>query len=65
MTILPMTRLAGDQTRVSVARSETVSVRTTIPSYIARQMELKAGDTLNWKLDKIGGEWVAMIRKKG
>ena len=60
-----MPRIAGNQTRVSIARPETVSIRTTIPAFIANQMGLKVGDALNWELDKEGDLWVAKFSRAG
>ena len=40
------------------------SLRTTVPMAIVRQMGLSGGDRLEWEMDKIGGEWIATIRKK-
>lgn len=58
-----MTRMVGDKSRVSAAKSGHISVRTTIPAHIARKMELRVGSTVEWDLDKVNGQWVATIRR--
>lgn len=58
-----MGRPAENHSRVTRARPETVSVRTTIPAHVARKLKLEAGDTLEWDLDKEGAVWFARIAK--
>ena len=58
-----MARVGSNQSKVSVARPKSISVRTTIPAFIAKKMDLGIGDTLDWDLDKTDGEWIATIRK--
>ena len=41
-----MTRLLTDMTKVTKAKPGTVSVRTIIPSYIAKRLNLTDGDAL-------------------
>lgn len=55
--------MSGDRTRVSAANPGNVSVRTTIPAFIARRMDLKVGSVLDWSLDKVDGVWLATIRR--
>ena len=59
-----MGRMKTNESKVSVAQSQSVSLRTTIPSNVAEQLGLNAGDTLGWKMDKIDDGWIAMISKK-
>ena len=60
-----MGRMANNQTKVTQAKPETVSVRTTIPSHIAEKLNLLAGDILDWDVDRTaGGTWVAVIAKR-
>ena len=58
-----MARIKEGQTAVSIARAATVSLRTTIPAHITKQLGLSAKDRLDWDLDKVDGEWVATIHK--
>ncbi|MCY4491810.1 MAG: hypothetical protein OXC46_10210 [Thaumarchaeota archaeon] len=58
-----MARMNSSQSKVAAARPESISMRTTIPTFLAKKMNLDIGDTLNWDLDKIDGEWVMTIRK--
>ena len=58
-----MARIKEGLTSVSVARSKTVSLRTTIPAHVAKRLGLTAKDQLDWNLDKVGDKWVAVIEK--
>lgn len=58
-----MGRTPSNHTKVSKAKPETTSVRTTIPAYIAAKLRLGAGDDLTWDIDKIDGQWVATLSK--
>lgn len=58
-----MTRMDSHQSKVSAARPESISKRTTIPAFVAKQMDLSVGDVLDWKIDKIEGRWVAVITR--
>ena len=58
-----MPRIKEGQTSVSIARAATVSLRTTIPAHITRQLKLSAKDRLEWDLGMVDGEWVATIHK--
>ena len=60
-----MARMGTNESKVSIAKAESVSVRTTIPANIAQQMGLETHDILDWKLDKIKGKWIATIEKRG
>lgn len=59
-----MGRLSTNQSRVTQAKPDTISVRTTIPSNIAKQLNLTNGDTLDWEVDKNDKMWIAKITKK-
>lgn len=59
-----MGKLKGMVTAVSLARTASESLKTTIPTLIASQMELSPKDHLEWKMDKVGGKWVATVSKE-
>ena len=59
-----MARFEVNETRVTLAVSNSQSLRTTIPIHIAKKMGLNAGDNITWDLDKISNNWIATIRKK-
>ena len=59
-----MARMDSSRSKVSAARPESISMRTTIPTFIAKQMRLKVGDILEWELDKTNNIWITTIRKK-
>ena len=59
-----MARMDSNQSKVSAARPESISMRTTIPAFIAKQMRLNVGDILQWDLDKTNNIWITTIRKK-
>ena len=44
-------------------RTGTRSLRATIPEGIVAYLDLKAGDTLEWKMEIMGGEKIVLIRK--
>ncbi len=58
-----MARMLPNQSTVSKAKPDSISVRTTIPIFIAKQMELEIGDVLDWKLDKVSNHWIVTIEK--
>ncbi len=58
-----MSRLATNQSRVTQAKPDTISVRTTIPSNIAKKLNITNGDTLEWDTDKNGNTWIAVAKK--
>ena len=59
-----MARMLPNQSTVSKAKSDSTSVRTTIPIFIAKQMGLEIGDVLDWKLDKKSNRWIVTIEKE-
>lgn len=58
-----MGKSESDETIVALAVRESKSVRTTIPKHIAKKLELDRGVRLKWDIDKVDGEWMAVIRK--
>lgn len=58
-----MGRIADNRSKVTLARPNTASVRSTIPEHVARQLGLGAGDTLVWELDKDADGWLVTVRK--
>lgn len=46
-----------------MAVRDSVSVRTTIPKYVAKKLGFEPGTHLKWDVDKIDGRWVATIEK--
>ncbi len=60
---IEMARMLPNQSTVSKAKSDSISVRTTIPIFIAKQLKLEIGDVLDWKLDKISNQWIVTIEK--
>ena len=59
-----MARLENDETVVSLAVSNSNSLRSTIPLHIAKKLKLCPGDRIAWDLDKEDGVWLAKIIKK-
>jgi len=59
-----MARLGINETRVSLAVSNSQSLRTTIPIHIAQKMGLSVGDSVMWDLDKVSNRWIGTIKKK-
>ena len=59
-----MARFGPNETVASLAVSRSSSLRTTIPAHIVQKLGLEHGGHLDWDIDKVGGEWVATIRKK-
>lgn len=59
-----MGRMRGTETSVSSAKSASDSLRTTIPMFVTKRLDLAAKDRLDWEIDKVGDEWVAVVRKK-
>ncbi|KYC44301.1 MAG: hypothetical protein AMQ74_01990 [Candidatus Methanofastidiosum methylothiophilum] len=54
--------MAGYKTKLTEAGEEGLSLRTTVPSMIRKQLELKKGDFLEWNLDKVDGEWIVFVK---
>ena len=53
------------KTKVSIAKTGTKSLRTTIPEGIVAYLDLKAGDTLEWKMEIIDGKKAVVVKKSG
>ncbi len=48
-----MSRTKGDRTKLVAAKTKSDSLRTTVPSFIVKAMELDEGDSLSWKIESI------------
>jgi hypothetical protein len=51
------------KTKVSVARPGSSSLRATVPEGIVAFLELTEKDKLEWKMEIVDGERVAVVRK--
>ncbi len=52
-------------TKVAKAASNTPTLRTSIPSKFAKDLELKEGSVLEWKLEEVNGKKVLIVTKLG
>jgi len=52
----------SDESILSLATSKRRSLRTTVPSFIIDQFELKQGDRFQWKIE--GGKLVVEMKKE-
>ena len=59
-----MARTETSETVLTLAVSRSVSLRTTVPRYIIKKLNLKKGDVIKWDIDKSNGKWIAIIKKK-
>ena len=61
-----MGRNKGDRTKLTLAKTQTDSLRTTVPSSIVRQMKLNVGDQLGWQIESLdpGVVRVTIIRSQ-
>ncbi|MGA2572688.1 MAG: AbrB family transcriptional regulator [Candidatus Methanomethylicaceae archaeon] len=50
--------------KVSIARPGTLSLRATVPEGIVAFLDIHEGDKLEWKMEIIDGERVALVRRK-
>ena len=48
-----MPRTKGETTKLVNAKTSSDSLRTTVPSFIVKAMELGEGDTLSWKIESL------------
>lgn len=48
---------------VGIAKTGTKSLRATVPEGIVAFLNLKEGEKLEWKMDIVNGERVAIVRK--
>ncbi len=55
--------LMNPETTVGIAKAGTRSFKATIPQAIALYLELENGNKLEWKMEAIKGERVAIVRK--
>ncbi len=46
-----MSRTKGETTKIQSAKTESESLRATIPSFIVKTLHLKVGDQLAWDID--------------
>jgi DNA-binding Xre family transcriptional regulator len=51
------------ESKASIARPKSKSLRATIPEGIVAFLEMQAGDILEWKMDIAKGERVVIVRK--
>jgi hypothetical protein len=58
-----MTKIKKGQTKVVIAKTDSVSLRTTIPSHIVELMKLKDGDSLEWNFDIKDSKGIVTVRK--
>jgi bifunctional DNA-binding transcriptional regulator/antitoxin component of YhaV-PrlF toxin-antitoxin module len=58
-----MAKMKKGQTKVVVAKIDSVSLRTTIPSHIVELMKLKDGDSLEWNFDIKDSEGIVTLKK--
>ena len=52
----------GEKTTLTKASTKSESLRTTVPSGIVHQLDLREGDTLNWTLKAENGELIVIIK---
>ncbi len=56
----------GETSVIAIAQTKSQSLRTTIPMGVVRQLGLKQGVLLNWKIDKTkDGEFVVIVKPVG
>ena len=58
-----MSKMKKGITKVVVAKTESESLRTTIPSYIVTLMDLKDDDSLEWNFEIKNSEGIVTIKK--
>lgn len=51
--------------KLNVARTGTTSLRATVPEGIVAFLDLQPGDKLEWKMEIIEGERIAVVKKVG
>ncbi|MHB8396936.1 MAG: AbrB/MazE/SpoVT family DNA-binding domain-containing protein [Thermoplasmataceae archaeon] len=47
-----MARTKGNSTKLVSAKTQSDSLRATVPSFVVKAMDLDVGDELNWAIDK-------------
>ena len=48
---------------LGIAKTGTTSLRVTVPEGMVAFLDLKAGDKLEWKMEIMNGERVAIVKK--
>jgi len=51
----------GETTKLTLAKTKSESLRTTVPMSIVRQFNLKVGDKIGWKIDVKDGELIIVV----
>ena len=51
----------GEITSLARANKESYSLRTTVPSGIVKQFDLKEGDDIRWEIKAVGNELVVVV----
>jgi bifunctional DNA-binding transcriptional regulator/antitoxin component of YhaV-PrlF toxin-antitoxin module len=51
----------GEITKLTLAKTESTSLRTTVPMSIVRQFRLGNGDKLDWTLDIKDGKMIIVV----
>ncbi len=51
-------------TRIALAKAGTKSMKSTIPEGIVEFLQLQEKDELEWKMDIVNGERIAIVGKK-
>ena len=59
-----MARMSGTETVATSARSKSRSLRTTIPVFVVEQLGIEEGVKIDWKLDKEGDMWMAIMKRR-
>lgn len=59
-----MPRIEGTATAITPVRPGTESLRTTIPAWVVKHMQLTKDDRLDWTLDKQGNVWMVKVDRK-
>ena len=58
-----MARVENNETVLTLAVSNSNSLRTTVPIHIAKKLGLEKGDHVEWDIDKVNNGWIAIIHK--
>ena len=58
-----MAKMRKGQTKVVAAKTNSDSLRTTIPSHIVELMRLRDGDTLEWQFEMKESEGIVKVRR--
>jgi len=53
---------SSNTTTVGAATKGATSLKTVIPMWAVNKLGIKAGDKLDWDLDKVGDEWVLLVK---